>query len=55
MKFTAALIASQYPAVFLGLSRTHGRIAPGFQADLVQLDPQLQLRGTWIAGRHESH
>ena len=51
----AARMASQYPADFLGLSRTHGRIAPGFQADLVQLDPQLQLRGTWIEGRHESH
>ena len=51
----AARMASAYPADFLGLSRTHGRIAPGLQADLVQLDPQLQLRGTWIAGQHESH
>lgn len=51
----AARMASTYPADFLGLSRTHGRVAEGCQADLVRLDANLDLRGTWIAGHHLPH
>jgi N-acetylglucosamine-6-phosphate deacetylase len=51
----AARMAATYPADFLGLSGTHGRIAAGCRADLVQLDNDLALRGTWIGGQHEVH
>jgi N-acetylglucosamine-6-phosphate deacetylase len=51
----AARMAASYPADFLGLSATHGRIAKGLQADFVQLDADLVLRGTWVAGQHEAH
>jgi N-acetylglucosamine-6-phosphate deacetylase len=51
----AARMAATYPADFLGLSGTHGRIAAGCCADLVQLDNDLALRGTWICGQHEVH
>lgn len=47
----ACRMASTYPAEFLGLGGELGRIAPGYRADLVWLDPELQVRGTWIAGR----
>lgn len=46
----AARMASAYPADFLGLSATHGRIAPGYRADLVLLDDDLQVATTWIGG-----
>jgi N-acetylglucosamine-6-phosphate deacetylase len=47
----ALRMASTYPAEFLGLGSTHGRIAPGYQADLVGLDAGLQVVGTWIGGK----
>jgi len=46
----AARMASLYPAQFLGLGERYGRIAPGYQADLVLLDDELQVVATWIAG-----
>lgn len=46
----AVRMASTYPAEFLGLGETHGRIAPGYRADLVALDADLQVIGTWIGG-----
>jgi N-acetylglucosamine-6-phosphate deacetylase len=46
----AVRMASTYPADFLGLSSSHGRIAPGFHADLVALDDDLKVQHTWIAG-----
>ncbi|MBS7456224.1 N-acetylglucosamine-6-phosphate deacetylase [Coralloluteibacterium stylophorae] len=50
----AARMASTYPAAFIGLGDTHGRIAPGYAADLVALDPALEVVGTWIAGAHQA-
>jgi len=50
----AARMAATYPADFLGLARSHGRIAPGYRADLVRLDQDLQLRGTWIGGEYQA-
>ena len=47
----AARMASTYPAEFLGLGGSHGRIAPGYRADLVALDADLQVQATWIDGR----
>lgn len=46
----ACRMASQYPAQFIGLGGELGRIAPGYRADLVALDDELQVQGTWIAG-----
>ena len=46
----AARMASTYPARFLGLGDRYGRIAPGYQADLVQVDDDLQVVATWSAG-----
>ena len=51
----AARMASTYPADFLGLSSSHGRVAVDYRADLVRLDADLALRGTWIAGEHQAH
>lgn len=47
----ACRMAAQYPAEFLGLGDELGRIAPGYRADLVLLDAEMHVRGTWIGGR----
>jgi N-acetylglucosamine-6-phosphate deacetylase len=49
----AARMASTYPAEFLGLSDTVGRIAPGLRADLVAMDGDLQVQSTWIGGARD--
>lgn len=49
----AARMASTYPAQFLGLEARYGQIAPGYQADFVLLDPDLQVQATWIAGQRD--
>ncbi|WP_049620666.1 N-acetylglucosamine-6-phosphate deacetylase [Frateuria defendens] len=46
----ASRMASAYPAAWLGLAATHGRIAPGLQADFAVLDDGLVVRETWIGG-----
>ncbi|MGJ4803517.1 N-acetylglucosamine-6-phosphate deacetylase [Luteimonas sp. SDU82] len=51
----AARMASRYPAAFLGLGHTHGRIAPGYAADLALLDDAIAVQATWIAGDMERH
>jgi N-acetylglucosamine-6-phosphate deacetylase len=50
----ALAMASRTPATFLGLAGSHGRIAPSCVADLVALDPALQVLGTWIGGVWET-
>lgn len=47
----AARMASAYPAEFLGIGDRYGRIAPGYRADLVALDAELQVVATWIDGK----
>lgn len=49
----ALVMASRTPARFLGLADSHGRVAPGYAADLVALDADVRTTGTWIGGRHE--
>ncbi|HEX6834176.1 MAG TPA: N-acetylglucosamine-6-phosphate deacetylase, partial [Rudaea sp.] len=46
----AVRMASTYPADFLGLSKTHGRITPGCAADFVVLGADANVRETWIGG-----
>lgn len=47
----ACRMASQYPAEFLRLGDELGKIAPGYRADLVWLDRDLNVLGTWIDGK----
>ncbi|MBU6247911.1 MAG: N-acetylglucosamine-6-phosphate deacetylase [Xanthomonadaceae bacterium] len=46
----ASRMASAYPADWIGLGATHGRIVAGQRADLVLLDDTLTVRGSWIGG-----
>ena len=48
-------MASTYPADFIGLGQSHGRIAVGYAADLVGLDEALQVQATWIGGAIENY
>jgi N-acetylglucosamine-6-phosphate deacetylase len=49
----ASRMASAYPADWLGLARTHGRLAAGYRADFAVLDDALRVAETWIGGvRH---
>ena len=45
----ALRMASLYPATFLRLDDTHGRIAPDYVADIVHLGADLRVRKTWVA------
>ncbi|MFO1402726.1 MAG: N-acetylglucosamine-6-phosphate deacetylase [Steroidobacteraceae bacterium] len=47
----AVRMASEYPAAFLGLGGTHGRLAPGMRADLLIADDALHVHETWIGGQ----
>ena len=47
----AVRMASAYPADFLGLGASHGRIAVGYRADLVAMDVDCTVQRSWIAGR----
>jgi len=51
----AVMMASSAPAAFLGLDSERGRIAPGYAADLVRLDHDLNAVETWIDGSPLSH
>lgn len=42
--------ASLYPAVAVGLGGRKGRIAPGYDADLVWFDGDVDIRGTLVGG-----
>ena len=46
----ALAMAAAYPADFLGVSESRGRLAPGLRADLVWLDDDLRVRAIWIGG-----
>jgi N-acetylglucosamine-6-phosphate deacetylase len=46
----ASRMASAYPAAWLGLERTHGRLVAGQHADFAVLNDQLEVTETWISG-----
>jgi N-acetylglucosamine-6-phosphate deacetylase len=48
----ASRMASAYPAAWLGLDRTHGRLVAGQYADFAVLDDKLSVTETWISGIH---
>jgi N-acetylglucosamine-6-phosphate deacetylase len=44
-------LATTAPAGFLGVGGWLGRLAPGYRADLVALDPDtVDVLATWVAG-----
>lgn len=47
----AVRMASTYPAEFLGMGHELGKIAPGYRANLVLADDNLDVLDTWIDGR----
>jgi N-acetylglucosamine-6-phosphate deacetylase len=48
---TALRFVSVNPAQFLGLGHWLGRIAPGYRADMVALDPVgIEVLDSWVAG-----
>ncbi|HEU4758885.1 MAG TPA: N-acetylglucosamine-6-phosphate deacetylase [Dehalococcoidia bacterium] len=47
----AVAMASAAPAAVRGLHGRKGRIAPGYDADLVALDEELAVVMTWVGGR----
>src|SRR5258706_4928232 len=47
----ALRLASRAPAEFLATGNRFGRIAPGYRADMVALDPaHVRVLGTYVAG-----
>jgi N-acetylglucosamine-6-phosphate deacetylase len=50
----AARMAATYPAEFLGLGTTHGRIDAGYRASFTVLDADLSVTATWIDGESSS-
>ena len=56
MPLAAALrLASATPAGFLGLQDRLGRLAPGYRADMVALDPEkITVLATWVAGKESA-
>jgi N-acetylglucosamine-6-phosphate deacetylase len=47
----AVRMASEYPARFLKLGASHGRIEPGLRADFAIADDAGNVHDTWIGGR----
>lgn len=46
----ASAMASLMPCSFLGIAESAGSIAPGRQADLLRVSPELAIRQVWISG-----
>ena len=50
----AIRMASLYPAEAMGLTGTHGRLAPGHVADFILLEPELSIRSVFIDGAEQA-
>ena len=48
----ALRMAALYPAEFLGIADSQGKIEAGYKANLVMLDNNLEITGCWLAGKH---
>lgn len=51
----ALRMAALYPATYFGVADRLGRLAPGYQADLVHLTDDWQVTRSWVAGQCETH
>ena len=50
----ALRFASRNPAEFIGVGHFLGRLAPGYRADMVAIDPgPVAVLATWVAGKEE--
>jgi N-acetylglucosamine-6-phosphate deacetylase len=50
----ALQFASRNPAEFIGVGHRLGRLAPGYRADMVAIDPEpVAVLETWVAGESE--
>jgi N-acetylglucosamine-6-phosphate deacetylase len=50
----ALRFASRNPAEFIGVGHFLGRLAPGYHADMVAIDPgPVTVLATWVAGKEE--
>jgi N-acetylglucosamine-6-phosphate deacetylase len=47
---TASAMASRTPARFMGLADSHGRIAPGYRANLIHVNDALVIQSIWQDG-----
>jgi N-acetylglucosamine-6-phosphate deacetylase len=48
----ALQLAATIPAQFIGRGNLLGRLAPGYRADVVALDPiEVRVLATWVAGK----
>lgn len=50
----AIRMATVYPAEFLGIERSHGRIGPGSRADFAHLQRGLEIGGVFIGGQRQT-
>jgi len=51
----AIRLATEAPARFLGVAERLGRLAPGYRADMVALDPDaILVLATWVAGQERA-
>lgn len=48
-------MASLYPAQFMELDTTLGRIKAGYRADLTHFSDDYVVKNTWVAGEHQAH
>lgn len=51
----AIRMATQYPAAMLRLDHKLGRLAAGFQADMIAIDDNFTLHHSWIAGAEKRY
>lgn len=54
-KFEALRMASRYPAEAIGMADQLGSIRPGYPANLIELDSDLKVVRSWIAGDMADH
>ncbi|MBC45394.1 MAG: N-acetylglucosamine-6-phosphate deacetylase [Thalassospira sp.] len=50
----ALRMASLYPAQFLGLDHVLGRLAHGYQADMILFDDQFAVTRSWVKGAEQA-
>ena len=51
----ALRFASRNPAEFIGVGHMLGKLAPGYRADMVAIDPEtITVFATWVAGSDQT-